>query len=206
MEQVQEDGGLKGDTTSFPAWAVGIGVEAVLWGSREVSAALIAAIDEQMHTIGKCSTPETKYIFEVPDERAADWLRSLMEALAVRPGALSLHEEAEGTLVLGPNDGEEAVVHLPLDGECPLLTREEKDVLAEYVLRCLDDNVLAEVEQEWQNSVDSKNTFVNSLAEEWRMLLVFYVPDVVFKCVEGKHVMGALNALEGILWPEYPAF
>ena len=206
VEQVQEDGGLKGDTTSFPAWAVGIGVEAVLWGSREVSAALIAAIDEQMHTIGKCSTPETKYIFEVPDERAADWLRSLMEALAVRPGALSLHEEAEGTLVLGPNDGEEAVVHLPLDGECPLLTREEKDVLAEYVLRCLDDNVLAEVEQEWQNSVDSKNTFVNSLAEEWRMLLVFYVPDVVFKCVEGKHVMGALNALEGILWPEYPAF
>lgn len=60
---------------------------------------------------------------------------------------------------------------------------------------CLDDNVLAEVEQEWQNSVDSENAFVNSLAEEWRMLLVFYVPDVVFKCVEGKHVMGALNAL-----------
>ena len=38
------------------------------------------------------------------------------------------------------------------------------------------------------------------------MLLVFYVPDVVFECVEGKHAMGALNALEGILWPEYPAF
>ena len=124
VEQVQEDGGLKGDTTSFPAWAVGTGVEAVLWGSREVSAALIAAIDEQMHTIGKCSAPETKYI---------------------------------------------------------------------------DDNVLAEVEQEWQNSVDSENIFINSLAEEWRMLLVFYVPDVVFNCVEGKHVMGALNALEGIL-------
>ena len=124
VEQVQEDGGLKGDTTSFPAWAVGAGVEAVLWGSREVSAALIAAIDEQMHTIGKCSAPETK---------------------------------------------------------------------------CIDDNVLAEVEQEWQNSVDSENIFVNSLAEEWRMLLVFYVPDVVFNCVEGKHVMGALNALEGIL-------
>ena len=124
VEQVQEDGGLKGDTTSFPAWAVGTGVEAVLWGSREVSAALIAAIDEQMHTIGKCSAPETK---------------------------------------------------------------------------CIDDNVLAEVEQAWQNSVDSENIFVNSLAEEWRMLLVFYVPDVVFNCVEGKHVMGALNALEGIL-------
>ena len=124
VEQVQEDGGLKGDTTSFPAWAVGTGVEAVLWGSREVSAALIAAIDEQMHTIGKCSAPETK---------------------------------------------------------------------------CIDDNVLAEVEQEWQNSVDSENIFVNSLAEEWRMLLVFYVPDVVFNCVEGKHVMEALNALEGIL-------
>ena len=124
VEQVQEDGGLKGDTTSFPAWAVGTGVEAVLRGSREVSAALIAAIDEQMHTIGKCSAPETK---------------------------------------------------------------------------CIDDNVLAEVEQEWQNSVDSENIFVNSLAEEWRMLLVFYVPDVVFNCVEGKHVMGALNALEGIL-------
>lgn len=47
--------------------------------------------------------------------------------------------------------------------------------------------------------MDSENIFVNSLAEEWRMLLVFYVPDVVFNCVEGKHVMGALNALEGIL-------
>ena len=65
--------------------------------------------------------------------------------------------------------------------------------------KCIDDNVLAEVDQEWQNSVDSENIFVNSLAEEWRMLLVFYVPDVVFNCVEGKHVMGALNALEGIL-------
>ena len=101
-------------------------------GSREVSAALIAAIDEQMHTIRKCSAPETKCIFEVPDERAADWLRSLMEALAVQPGALSLHEEEEGTLVLGPNDGEAEVAHLPRDGECPLLTQEEKDVLAEY--------------------------------------------------------------------------
>lgn len=34
VEQVQEDGGLKGDTTSFPAWAVGTGVEAVLWGQQ----------------------------------------------------------------------------------------------------------------------------------------------------------------------------
>ena len=91
----------------------------ILRKSLDTAAVMMAAIDEQLHTMGGSTAPMTKYRFETQNEQTAAWLDQLVHKLTMRKDSLRWTQESETVFTLGPAEvtatGDAVKITLPTD-------------------------------------------------------------------------------------------
>ena len=181
----------------------------ILRKSLDTAAVMMAAIDEQLHTMGGSVAPMTRYRFETQNEQTAAWLNQLVHKLTMRKDSLRWTQESETVFTLGPAEGAVDVITLPLNGEPVPLAVHELETVAQMVRICLTPQVrtqffreVAEVLNAIEASDGEGERLVKSYteAEQWRLCLVYMLPNDALGDKRAKETIAWLNSLDGIFW------
>lgn len=149
----------------------------ILRKSLDTAAVMMAAIDEQLHTMRKDSLRWT--------------------------------QESETVFTLGPAEGAADVITLPLNGEPVPLAVHELETVAQMVRICLTPQVrtqffreVAEVLNAIKASDGEGERLVKSCteAEQWRLCLVYMLPNDALGARQAKETIAWLNSLDGVFW------
>lgn len=181
----------------------------ILRKSLDTAAVMMAAIDEQLHTMGGSAAPTTLYRFETQNEQTAAWLNQLVHKLTMRKDSLRWTQESETVFTLGPAEGAVDVITLPLKDEPVSLAVHELETLAQMVRICLTPQVrtqffreVAEVLIAIKASDGEGERRVKSCteAEQWRLCLVYMLPNDALGARQAKETIAWLNSIDGIFW------
>ena len=155
----------------------------ILRKSLDTAAVMMAAIDEQLHTMGGSAAPMTLYRFETQNEQTAAWLNQLVHKLTMRKDSLRWTQESETVFTLGPAEGAVDVITLPLEAEPVLLALHELDTVAQMVRVCVTSTIC-------NCFFQGVGSFLDSMKEDdqykgytegalWRLNLVGVLPTIV---------------------------
>lgn len=181
----------------------------ILRKSLDTAAVMMATIDEQLHTMGGSAAPMTKYRFETQNEQTADWLNQLVHKLTVRKDSVRWAQESETVFALGPAEGVADVITLLLNDEPVSLAVHELETVAQMVCICLTPQVrtqflreVAEVLNAIKASDGEGERLVKSCteAEQWRLCLVYMLPNDALGARQAKETIAWLNLLGGVFW------
>lgn len=176
----------------------------ILRKSLDTAAVMMAAIDEQLHTMGGSTAPMTKYRFETQNEQTAAWLDQLVHKLTMRKDSLRWTQESETVFTLGPAEGAVDVITLPLEAEPVLLALHELDTVAQMVRVCVTSTIC-------NCFFQGVGSFLDSMKEDdqykgytegalWRLNLVGVLPTIVLGEQRAKAIIAELEMLDGFFW------
>ncbi|MFR2289738.1 MAG: hypothetical protein ACLS69_08220 [Butyricicoccus sp.] len=176
----------------------------ILRKSLETAAVMMAAIDEQLHTMGGSTAPTTLYRFEARTEQTAAWLNQLVHKLTMRKDSLRWTQESETVFTLGPAEGAVDVITLPLEAEPVLLALHELDTVAQMVRVCVTSTIC-------NCFFQGVGSFLDSMKEDdqykgytegalWRLNLVGVLPTIVLGEQRAKAIIAELEMLDGFFW------
>ena len=176
----------------------------ILRKSLDTAAVMMAAIDEQLHTMGGSTAPMTKYRFETQNEQTAAWLNQLVHKLTMRKDSLRWTQESETVFTLGPAEGAVDVITLPLEAEPVLLALHELDTVAQMVRICVTPprciyyyqrlySYLASMKED-----DKCKGYTEGAL--WRLNLAGALPTIVLGEQRAKAISAELEVLNGVFW------
>ena len=176
----------------------------ILRKSLDTAAVMMAAIDEQLHTMGDSTAPTTLYRFEARTEQTAAWLNQLVHKLTMRKDSLRWTQESETVFTLGPAEGAVDVITLPLEAEPVLLALHELDTVAQMVRVCVTSTIC-------NCFFQGVGSFLDSMKEDdqykgytegalWRLNLVGVLPTIVLGEQRAKAIIAELEMLDGFFW------
>lgn len=176
----------------------------ILRKSLDTAAVMMAAIDEQLHTMGGSAAPTTLYRFETQNEQTAAWLNQLVHKLTMRKDSLRWTQESETVFTLGPAEGAVDVITLPLEAEPVLLALHELDTVAQMVRVCVTSTIC-------NCFFQGVGSFLDSMKEDdqykgytegalWRLNLVGVLPTIVLGEQRAKAIIAELEMLDGFFW------
>ena len=176
----------------------------ILRKSLDTAAVMMAAIDEQLHTMGGSTAPTTLYRFETQNEQTAAWLNQLVHKLTMRKDSLRWTQESETVFTLGPAEGAVDVITLPLEAEPVLLALHELETVAQMVRICVTPPIC-------NCFFQGVGSFLDSMKEDdqykeytegalWRLNLVGVLPTIVLGEQRAKAIIAELEMLEGFFW------
>lgn len=176
----------------------------ILRKSLDTAAVMMAAIDEQLHTMGGSAAPMTLYRFETQNEQTAAWLNQLVHKLTMRKDSLRWTQESETVFTLGPAEGAVDVITLPLEAEPVLLALHELDTVAQMVRVCVTSTIC-------NCFFQGVGSFLDSMKEDdqykgytegalWRLNLVGVLPTIVLGEQRAKAIIAELEMLDGFFW------
>lgn len=176
----------------------------ILRKSLDTAAVMMAAIDEQLHTMGGSTAPTTLYRFEARTEQTAAWLNQLVHKLTMRKDSLRWTQESETVFTLGPAEGAVDVITLPLEAEPVLLALHELDTVAQMVRVCVTSTIC-------NCFFQGVGSFLDSMKEDdqykgytegalWRLNLVGVLPTIVLGEQRAKAIIAELEMLDGFFW------
>lgn len=176
----------------------------ILRKSLDTAAVMMAAIDEQLHTMGGSTAPMTKYRFETQNEQTAAWLNQLVHKLTMRKDSLRWTQESETVFTLGPAEGAVDVITLPLEAEPVLLALHELETVAQMVRICVTPPIC-------NCFFQGVGSFLDSMKEDdqykgytegalWRLNLVGVLPTIVLGEQRAKAIIAELEMLDGFFW------
>ena len=176
----------------------------ILRKSLDTAAVMMAAIDEQLHTMGGSAAPMTLYRFETQNEQTAAWLNQLVHKLTMRKDSLRWTQESETVFTLGPAEGAVDVITLPLEAEPVLLALHELDTVAQMVRVCVTSTIC-------NCFFQGVGSFLDSMKEDdqykgytegalWRLNLVGVLPTIVLGEQRAKAIIAELEMLGSFFW------
>ena len=176
----------------------------ILRKSLDTAAVMMAAIDEQLHTMGGSAAPMTRYRFETQNEQTAAWLNQLVHKLTMRKDSLRWTQESETVFTLGPAEGAVDVITLPLEAEPVLLALHELETVAQMVRICVTPPIC-------NCFFQGVGSFLDSMKEDdqykgytegalWRLNLVGVLPTIVLGEQRAKAIIAELEMLDGFFW------
>lgn len=176
----------------------------ILRKSLDTAAVMMAAIDEQLHTMGGSAAPMTLYRFEARTEQTAAWLNQLVHKLTMRKDSLRWTQESETVFTLGPAEGAVDVITLPLEAEPVLLALHELDTVAQMVRVCVTSTIC-------NCFFQGVGSFLDSMKEDdqykgytegalWRLNLVGVLPTIVLGEQRAKAIIAELEMLGSFFW------
>lgn len=176
----------------------------ILRKSLDTAAVMMAAIDEQLHTMGGSAAPMTKYRFETQNEQTAAWLNQLVHKLTMRKDSLRWTKESETVFTLGPAEGAADVITLPLNGEPVPLEVHELETVAQMVRICVTPprciyyyqrlySYLASMKED-----DKCKGYTEGAL--WRLNLAGALPTIVLGEQRAKAISAELEMLDGFFW------
>lgn len=176
----------------------------ILRKSLDTAAVMMAAIDEQLHTMGGSAAPTTLYRFETQNEQTAAWLNQLVHKLTMRKDSLRWTQESETVFTLGPAEGAVDVITLPLEAEPVLLALHELDTVAQMVRVCVTSTIC-------NCFFQGVGSFLDSMKEDdqykgytegalWRLNLVGVLPTIVLGEQRAKAIIAELEMLGSFFW------
>lgn len=165
---------------------------------------MMAAIDEQLHTMGGSTAPMTLYRFETQNEQTAAWLNQLVHKLTMRKDSLRWTKESETVFTLGPAEGAADVITLPLNGEPVPLEVHELETVAQMVRICVTPprciyyyqrlySYLASMKED-----DKCKGYTEGAL--WRLNLAGALPTIVLGEQRAKAISAELEMLDGFFW------
>lgn len=176
----------------------------ILRKSLDTAVVMMAAIDEQLHTMGGSAAPMTLYRFETQNEQTAAWLNQLVHKLTMRKDSLRWTQESETVFTLGPAEGAVDVITLPLEAEPVLLALHELDTVAQMVRVCVTSTIC-------NCFFQGVGSFLDSMKEDdqykgytegalWRLNLVGVLPTIVLGEQRAKAIIAELEMLGSFFW------
>lgn len=176
----------------------------ILRKSLDTAAVMMAAIDEQLHTMGGSAAPMTKYRFETQNEQTAAWLNQLVHKLTMRKDSLRWTKESETVFTLGPAEGAADVITLPLNGEPVPLEVHELETVAQMVRICVTPprciyyyqrlySYLASMKED-----DKCKGYTEGAL--WRLNLVSVLPTIALGEQRAKAISAELEMLGSFFW------
>lgn len=176
----------------------------ILRKSLDTAAVMMAAIDEQLHTMGGSAAPMTKYRFETQNEQTAAWLNQLVHKLTMRKDSLRWTKESETVFTLGPAEGAVDVITLPLEAEPVLLALHELETVAQMVRICVTPPIC-------NCFFQGVGSFLDSMKEDnqykgytegalWRLNLVSVLPTIALGEQRAKAISAELEMLGSFFW------
>lgn len=176
----------------------------ILRKSLDTAAVMMAAIDEQLHTMGGSAAPMTKYRFETQNEQTAAWLNQLVHKLTMRKDSLRWTQESETVFTLCPAEGAVDVITLPLEAEPVLLALHELETVAQMVRICVTPPIC-------NCFFQGVGSFLDSMKEDnqykgytegalWRLNLVSVLPTIALGEQRAKAISAELEMLGSFFW------
>lgn len=176
----------------------------ILRKSLDTAAVMMAAIDEQLHTMGGSAAPTTQYRFETQNEQTAAWLNQLVHKLTMRKDSLRWMQESETVFTLGPAEGAVDVIALPLEAEPVLLALHELETVAQMVRICVTPPIC-------NCFFQGVGSFLDSMKEDnqykgytegalWRLNLVSVLPTIALGEQRAKAISAELEMLGSFFW------
>lgn len=176
----------------------------ILRKSLDTAAVMMAAIDEQLHTMGGSAAPMTLYRFETQNEQTAAWLDQLVHKLTMRKDSLRWTQESETVFTLGPAEGAVDVITLPLNGEPVPLAVHELETVAQMVRVCVTSTIC-------NCFFQGVGSFLDSMKEDdqykeytegalWRLNLVSVLPTIALGEQRAKAISAELEMLGSFFW------
>lgn len=176
----------------------------ILRKSLDTAAVMMAAIDEQLHTMGGSTATMTKYRFETQNEQTAAWLNQLVHKLTMRKDSLRWTQESETVFTLGPAEGAVDVITLPLEAEPVLLALHELETIAQMVRICVTPPIC-------NCFFQGVGSFLDSMKEDnqykgytegalWRLNLVSVLPTIALGEQRAKAISAELEMLGSFFW------
>lgn len=176
----------------------------ILRKSLDTAAVMMAAIDEQLHTMGGSTAPMTKYRFETQNEQTAAWLNQLVHKLTMRKDSLRWTQESETVFTLGPAEAAVDVITLPLEAEPVLLALHELETVAQMVRICVTPPIC-------NCFFQGVGSFLDSMKEDnqykeytegalWRLNLVSVLPTIALGEQRAKAISAELEMLGSFFW------
>ena len=176
----------------------------ILRKSLDTAAVMMAAIDEQLHTMGGSAAPMTLYRFETQNEQTAALLNQLVHKLTMRKDSLRWTQESETVFTLGPAEGAADVITLPLNGEPVPLEVHELETVAQMVRICVTPprciyyyqrlySYLASMKED-----DKCKGYTEGAL--WRLNLAGALPTIVLGEQRAKAISAELEMLDGFFW------
>lgn len=176
----------------------------ILRKSLDTAAVMMAAIDEQLHTMGGSAAPMTLYRFETQNEQTAAWLDQLVHKLTMRKDSLRWTQESETVFTLGPAEGAVDVITLPLEAEPVLLALHELETVAQMVRICVTPPIC-------NCFFQGVGSFLDSMKEDnqykgytegalWRLNLVSVLPTIALGEQRAKAISAELEMLGSFFW------
>lgn len=176
----------------------------ILRKSLDTAAVMMAAIDEQLHTMGGSAAPMTLYRFETQNEQTAAWLNQLVHKLTMRKDSLRWTQESETVFTLGPAEGAVDVITLPLEAEPVLLALHELETVAQMVRICVTPPIC-------NCFFQGVGSFLDSMKEDnqykgytegalWRLNLVSVLPTIALGEQRAKVISAELEMLGSFFW------
>lgn len=176
----------------------------ILRKSLDTAAVMMAAIDEQLHTMGGSTAPTTQYRFETQNEQTAAWLNQLVHKLTMRKDSLRWTQESETVFTLGPAEGAADVITLPLNGEPVPLEVHELETVAQMVRICVTPprciyyyqrlySYLASMKED-----DKCKGYTEGAL--WRLNLVSVLPTIALGEQRAKAISAELEMLGSFFW------
>lgn len=176
----------------------------ILRKSLDTAAVMMAAIDEQLHTMGGSTAPMTKYRFETQNEQTAAWLNQLVHKLTMRKDSLRWTQESETVFTLGPVEGAVDVITLPLEAEPVLLALHELETVAQMVRICVTPPICNCFFQGVGSLLDSmkEDNQYKEYTEGalWRLNLVSVLPTIALGEQRAKAISAELEMLGSFFW------
>lgn len=176
----------------------------ILRKSLDTAAVMMAAIDEQLHTMGGSAAPTTQYRFETQNEQTAAWLNQLVHKLTMRKDSLRWTKESETVFALGPAEGAADVITLLLNDEPVPLAVHELDTVAQMVRICVTPTIC-------NCFFQGVGSFLDSMKEDnqykgytegalWRLNLVSVLPTIALGEQRAKAISAELEMLGSFFW------
>lgn len=176
----------------------------ILRKSLDTAAVMMAAIDEQLHTMGGSTAPMTLYRFETQNEQTAAWLNQLVHKLTMQKDSLRWTQESETVFTLGPAEGAVDVITLPLEAEPVLLALHELETVAQMVRICVTPPIC-------NCFFQGVGSFLDSMKEDnqykgytegalWRLNLVSVLPTIALGEQRAKAISAELEMLGSFFW------
>lgn len=176
----------------------------ILRKSLDTAAVMMAAIDEQLHTMGGSTAPMTKYRFETQNEQTAAWLNQLVHKLTMRKDSLRWTQESETVFTLGPAEGAVDVITLLLNDEPVPLEVHELETVAQMVRICVTPprciyyyqrlySYLASMKED-----DKCKGYTEGAL--WRLNLVSVLPTIALGEQRAKAISAELEMLGSFFW------
>ena len=176
----------------------------ILRKSLDTAAVMMAAIDEQLHTMGGSAAPMTLYRFETQNEQTAAWLNQLVHKLTMRKDSLRWTQESETVFTLGPAEGAVDVITLPLEAEPVLLALHELETVAQMVRICVTPPICNCFFQGVGSVLDSmkEDNQYKEYTEGalWRLNLVSVLPTIALGEQRAKAISAELEMLGSFFW------